>query len=203
MKICLIESCDREAKKRKMCLAHYKRWKDQGDNFDRSSIVDVSNPISRFNAKLGKPNESGCIEWLGERRYKNGYGIFHLSDGKTMGAHRKAYEIVNGKIPDGLLICHRCDNPPCCNVNHLFLGTASDNMMDMANKGRHPYKRGMKREPVVIGSKCGTAKLNEDKVREIKIKLNNGIKGTVIARKYGIVDQVIYDIKHGRSWKHI
>jgi len=76
-------------------------------------------------------------------------------------------------------------------------------MRDMAEKGRHPYKRGV---PLPIdnrGSKHIFAKLNEHDVRNIKIKLHAGIKGTVLAREYGVVDQTIYEIKNGKNWKHV
>lgn len=78
------------------------------------------------------PLQTPCIEWPG-KRHRNGYGQLGR---KT--AHRVAYECAHGPIPDGLHVLHRCDNPPCINPEHLFLGTHHDNMIDSMLKGRNP-----------------------------------------------------------------
>jgi hypothetical protein len=77
-----------------------------------------------------------CIEWPKYRRRRGGYGI-RYHNGKNCHAHRVAWEEVNGPIPEGMLVLHRCDNPPCVNTEHLFLGTNDDNMRDMISKRRH------------------------------------------------------------------
>jgi len=79
-------------------------------------------------------NSNGCWVWnLG--KYKDGYGaVRHL--GMLAKVHRLAYELWNGTIPEGLLVCHHSDNPPCCNPEHLFLGTVADNNADKVRKGR-------------------------------------------------------------------
>jgi hypothetical protein len=87
-------------------------------------------------------DEAGCWNWqLGRDRV--GYGRVKVQMGaresfRTTSAHRYAYELWVGPIPDGMNVLHRCDNPPCCNPGHLFLGTQRDNMADMHNKGRGP-----------------------------------------------------------------
>ena len=75
-----------------------------------------------------------CIEWSGSR-FASGYGRLK-SHGKSARSHRWAWEKFFGPIPAGLMVCHRCDNPPCINPLHLFLGTCKDNLADMSRKGR-------------------------------------------------------------------
>ena len=79
-----------------------------------------------------------CWPWRG-RRLRSGYGRLVLR-GRQIAAHRIAYELSNGPVPTGLLVCHSCDNPPCCNPLHLWIGTHQDNMDDMMAKGRHKNK---------------------------------------------------------------
>ena len=87
----------------------------------------------RFWGRLNTmPN--GCLEWTGSFGRK-GYGKM-LFNSKSTGTHRVAWELMNGPIPDGLCVLHTCDNPPCCNVDHLFLGTNADNAADRSAKGR-------------------------------------------------------------------
>lgn len=82
------------------------------------------------------PVDSGCWEWQGHRLPK-GYGHFRGLTAKNVKAHRFAYELLVGPIPDGLRVLHRCDNPPCVNPVHLFLGTDKDNSDDKIAKGRY------------------------------------------------------------------
>lgn len=79
---------------------------------------------------------AGCWEWVGVRS-KKGYGKFPLSRGDTRLAHRYAWELVRGPIPDNLCVLHHCDNPSCCRPDHLFVGSRADNNADMCAKGRH------------------------------------------------------------------
>lgn len=91
-------------------------------------------PRVRFFEKIErKPN--GCWEWLGARK-PTGYGVFSRTDRSAVRAHRWAYEEFVGPIPAGMSVCHRCDNPPCVNPDHLWLGTQADNVHDMIKKGR-------------------------------------------------------------------
>ena len=95
--------------------------------------------IERFFSRINKT--STCWLWTGTRTKSGGYGILSI-DGKYARTHRISFEIHKGKIPAGMHVCHKCDNPPCVNPEHLFLGSHLDNMKDMGRKGRHvPAKR--------------------------------------------------------------
>lgn len=80
-----------------------------------------------------QPN--GCIEYVGHRLAR-GYGKISIGEGAHALTHRLAWTLFKGPIPAGMVVCHKCDNPPCCNVEHLFLGTQKDNLRDMVRKGR-------------------------------------------------------------------
>ena len=95
----------------------------------------------RLAAKLSPPDERGCLVWTAKSRGRGGYGVINAG-GKQVRAHRLAWEIANGPIPEGMSVCHRCDNPPCCNVEHLFLGAPKDNMADKMRKGRGNHATG-------------------------------------------------------------
>jgi hypothetical protein len=110
----------------------------------------------RFWAKVQKRGVDDCWVWTGNLTEKNGYGRLRVS-GQMVCAHRVSWELHNGLIPEGLLVLHKCDNPPCCNPAHLFLGTHKDNSMDAIAKSRHAH-----------GERAGTAVLTADQVREIR-----------------------------------
>ena len=97
----------------------------------------MSSLLERFVAMVGPEDPgTGCWPWLGCLT-GGGYGQIRNS-GRYQQAHRAAWELKYGPIPEGLVVCHRCDNPRCVRPDHLFLGTATDNMRDMYSKGRHP-----------------------------------------------------------------
>lgn len=130
---CAFEGCQQPPTKRVWCSSHY-RWLMR-----RGLIERLTNaPSNRLAAGLVQ-RSTGCIEWTGSRT-GDGYGQI-FANGRTVKTHRLAWELVNGPIPDGLIVCHTCDNPPCCNVNHLFLGTHRDNAQDKERKRRGPNSR--------------------------------------------------------------
>lgn len=146
-----------------------------------------------------------CWEWQG-RKNKGRYGVIIRSRNSIL-AHRAAWLLTHGKIPDGLHILHHCDNPPCVNPKHLWCGTHSDNMADMARKGRGGggEKHKSRRYPELIkrGEQCAMAKLSENIVRQIRdIPYYRG-KYSELARQLTMSKEAIRIASLGLRWKHI
>ena len=95
----------------------------------------------RFWLKVDKRGPDECWEWTGSRLSDWEYGRIR-DNGKNKATHRLSWELHNGEIPEGLLVCHHCDNPPCVNPKHLFLGGHSENQLDSFRKGRRKPLRG-------------------------------------------------------------
>jgi hypothetical protein len=148
----------------------------------------------RFWSKVVKYKEQGaCWPWIGSR-FVRGYGRFSLS-GKIVQAHRVAYVLTHGPIPAGLGILHRCDNPPCVNPDHLFVGTPKDNAYDRGVRGRHP--RG-ERSPV---SKLTQAQVNEIRMTYVKAYGKNGqVTQTELGERFGVHNATISRIVRRKKW---
>jgi len=143
--------------------------------------------------------KNGCWEWQGLLN-PSGYGETTCHENnKKEHAHRVSYRIFKGEIPEEIYVCHKCDNRKCINPDHLFLGTAKDNMQDAKNKGRLDHVKLFAPK----GEKNGSSKLNDEKVREIRKEIELGVRCTVIARKYGVGSTVIYYIRDGKAWSHV
>tara|TARA_R100000655_G_C2846596_1_gene168718 strand:+ start:49 stop:462 length:414 start_codon:yes stop_codon:yes gene_type:complete len=133
--------------------------------------------------------KTNCIEWPGTIG-KDGYGKkWNSLRNNWDQAHRAIYAEVNGPVPIGVVVCHKCDNRKCVNTDHLFLGSHNDNMADMVAKNRQAK-----------GSQDGNSKLTEDQV--IKIRADKR-RALIIAKEYGVVKSTIYRIKNKDGWKHI
>jgi hypothetical protein len=133
-----------------------------------------------------------CWEWKGGKD-KDGYGQMQISTGnKLTKAHRVSWMVYKGDIPKGIKVCHKCDNPPCCNPDHLFLGTTKDNSADMTLKGRSTR-----------GSKNATSKLKDDDIPKIRQLISLGVTLTRIAKDFGVSVSTICEISKGKRWRHI
>lgn len=130
-KFCEIEDCDDRLYARKMCAKHYARLLRKGP-LTKQTLEE------RLFAQVNK-TEDGCWEWTGVCD-SNGRGKMSIHN-KERSTHRLSWELHNGPIPDGLLVCHKCDNPPCLRPDHLFLGTQKDNMQDAIKKGRMAWQK--------------------------------------------------------------
>lgn len=137
--------------------------------------------------------ESGCWEWNKSRQVRRGgYGQLRVG-GKTLRASRAAYEAWVGPCV-GRWVLHKCDNPPCINPDHLFLGDAVDNSHDMWDKGRGV-------NPVLNGEDAPASKLSSDDVGEIRRLISVGHNGAEIGRRFGVTRQTIYLIRKGKTWR--
>ncbi len=148
---------------------------------------------ARFVGKI-VVSESGCHEWLGCTT-KAGYGWFSLggSARKMRLAHRVAWTIANGAIPDGIEVCHRCDNPRCVRPDHLFLGTPMDNTVDKLSKRRESR-----------GEQHALSRLTADDVRAIRTEHATGAVGyRPLARAHGVSSKTIAMIVRRQTWVHV
>lgn len=146
--------------------------------------------------KVRKAGPHDCWEWMAGRD-QLGYGMFWES-GKTRHATRVIWETQRGKIPEGMVICHSCDNPSCCNPEHLFAGTQKENVADRERKGRHPH---LPYENVASGENHPRAKLSNADAREIRCLLRTGERVSSIASQFGISVCTVYRVGKGESYK--
>ena len=144
-----------------------------------------------------------CWPWTGACKR---YGVLarDVSQGKKHAqAHRVAWELTNGPIPDGLYVLHHCDNPPCCNPAHLFLGTQEDNMRDCRDKGRLGPRKGLTSENAAKGERNASAKLTEAQVVEIRRLAASNTRAYVIAKQFDVTPTQISRIVARVCWKHV
>lgn len=148
----------------------------------------------RLLEKMRVNESTGCWEWVAAKD-SNGYGRIWF-DGTIGAAHRVSYELDNGPIPDGLLACHRCDNPACINPAHLFLGTHADNLSDMDAKGRRARGDRVSNK----GVEHGRVKITENDVLAIRAA---HMTHRALAKQYGLGRSQIARIRSGKQWTHI
>jgi hypothetical protein len=185
--------------------------------------------LERFWSKVGKGSAASCWEWTGAR-IPQGYGSLGTRERSQIGAHRISWSIHNGPIPPGMFVLHRCDNPPCVNPAHLFLGTQLDNMRDKLQKGRqgdstaktlyrgaehrlrHPPEslpRGpnhwsaMHPEARPRGEAHGCARLTEPQVLEIRALSREGASQREIARRFSVHQGTVWHIVQRKTWVHL
>lgn len=144
----------------------------------------------------GGPN--ACWPWSGANKAE-GYGQIRWR-GKNVQATHLVYELYyrHGPTDEKPLVCHTCDNPPCCNPQHLFLGDYHDNRSDAVRKGR------TKALPIRIGEDCPNAKLTEEQVRQMRVEYAaGGISQPGLARAYGMSQANISSILLCKTWRHV
>lgn len=144
----------------------------------------------RFMAKVEKTES--CWVWTA-RKTCQGYGRISVGNVNKL-AHRVAFELFAGDVPNGLHVLHSCDNPSCVNPSHLWLGTNNDNVADKMKKGRAPSH---------VGEKNGNSRLTPEDVLAIRIEFNSGISRDELSRNYGIAAQYVNQIAAKKVWRHL
>ena len=148
--------------------------------------------VTRFWSYVDRKEPDECWPWTSTTGTAHEYGVFgFLSAGKSVQyrAHRLAWMLVNGTIPNGMCILHSCDNPICCNPSHLRPGTMAENMAERNDRGRHAH-----------GEKQGHSKLTEDQAR---YALESEEPPSVLGKRFGVHPSAISSIRNGRNWKHL
>ena len=167
---------------------HYCRWLKDGTPGEAAArYVPAGTPPAERLVAIGYTETAdGCHEWNGSRT-SDGYGSIALGKQKVGYAHRVSWERANGQsLPEGMYVCHRCDNPPCINPEHLFPGSPLDNSGDAVEKRRHAF-----------GQRNGHAKLSNADVRTIRAALAEGESHVSIAERYPVSRSCISMIAAG------
>lgn len=152
---------------------------------------DLSSPFWR---RVDVRGADECWPWRGSLNGK-GYGRFKEA-GTAYQAHREALRPATGVDIRGWMVCHACDNPPCCNPKHLWRGTALDNNRDRIAKGRTVTAD-------QAGEANGNRRLREADVDEIRFALRRGATNTALGERYGVTHSQISNIRRGLSWTHV
>lgn len=174
---CKIDGCEKRASVRGWCEMHYGRWKAHGDPLYLRAN-DMQRILERFWSHVDTSQD--CWMWT-HNRDKHGYGKFYAL-GRYRKAHRFSWKIAFGEIPEGMCVCHHCDNPACVNPHHLFLGTVAANIADMVRKKRHARK------------------LDDKDVRIIRDS-NQPVQA--LSKQFGVSKSTISSIKLRRTYRYI
>ena len=186
--LCAVPGCNKTAKTRGVCHAHHSRIL-RGTPLTVPARIMGRSKMERFWSKVARGSADECWPWLGGRGRK-GYGVFR--DGGINRSHRVAWELTNGPVEEGQQVLHRCDNPPCCNPAHLFLGDNTVNMADKLAKGRQ-----------IHGEAQYNAILKATDIPSIRALLRQGVTEEEIGQRYGVSRGAISNIKRKRSWVRV
>lgn len=193
---CSVDNCDRAVHCRGWCKRHYEIWRRHGDANHQTRAFHGrgrnGESVSDRLLRKSRLTESGCREWTGWRD-DGGYG--RVAVGRTMRpAHVVAWEQYTGrKVPDGMVVRHHCDNPPCIEPSHLIIGSQAQNVADMFERGRCDR----------TGEKNNSAKLTAAAVQAIRAKHAVGQPVSSLSREYGISESQVKNIITRKQWKEV
>lgn len=185
---CTVEGCDAEFYCKSMCQIHYARTRKTGTPILTEKTLD-----ERFRDKVSVKSLEECWEWQGSRNAR-GYGQISMGgrNGRPELAHRVSLALTGVNVPRGLGVLHHCDNPPCVNPRHLYVGDQKQNAKDAIERGQF-----------LVGSRAPSARLTEDQVREIKSLIASGFTDRQIAEDLPVSRSSINKIRKGAMWKHV
>ncbi len=166
--------------------------------FPSESIIFSATDVNRFMERLGKQDKDGCLPWRGGT-FNHGYGcIFSSTKKKYLLTHRFAYMLFHGlELDSKSVVCHGCHNKICCNPDHLFWGTQSDNVLDTWANGNGVHQ-------IIRGMDCKTSKLTDNEVREIRRIYSIGeLSQSEIGRMFNVTQTTIGSIVRRDRWTHI
>jgi len=206
MKTCSVSGCTNKYRSIGLCGTHWKINKKYGTptplcwcgepaqtqvgNYAPSLLCKSHTLTERFWGYVDVKTEDECWEWTGTKTAAN-YGLIWWNDGLQY-AHRLSLEMDGRPVPERWHACHTCDNPPCVNPNHLFVGTPKDNAQDKVAKGRH-----------VFGENHPNAKLSDTDVLEIRKLVSEGMFQSDISRKYGLNISYVSELVAGLKRRDI
>lgn len=193
---CSEDGCSLEATCRGWCNPHYQRQYRQATGRLRPRKPAIERFLSKINPNGPKMRhmETQCHVWMAGRS-SNGYGRFSAKKDHnpyTWYTHRYTWTHFIGPIPEGLFVCHECDNPLCVRLEHLFLGTSADNSADMVKKHRQ-----------AAGERAARSVLRSQQVSEIRVRHERGESVSHLASEFGVSSQNVYEIVSGETWKHL
>lgn len=185
-KKCAVPGCTEEGTRRSWCAMHYARFAKCGQLGPAMKLVgrSLADRLERGSELVAK---GGCRLWVGYLD-KDGYGVIQV-DGMPVRAHRAAFQLANGPIPDDAMVLHRCDVRRCISENHLFLGDAGINARDCSAKGR-----------ISRGSGRWCAKLTEDAVRDFR---ERKVRYQEVMEAFAVSRSAAVNALSGKTWRHV
>lgn len=193
-KICPVQGCERKTQNNGLCNLHYQRMRAYGNPL-HPGVRDRRPWAEKFLERVDVRGDDECWEWKGESRHKFGYGSCTdpRNQHRSVNTHRASWLHFRGPLKRTDWVLHKCDNPPCCNPNHLFIGSCTDNIKDMVSKHRNTK-----------GADHPKSKMTKEFVEQIRRRYTRRGTGNctipVLAKEYGISNSTVSMILRNKHW---
>ena len=184
---CSVDGCGRPVYLTGMCMRHYHRVRRHGSTEPTRAAPD--DPIAERLASRSR-EDGECVVWTGRTNH-DGYGLVDLG-GRPRHAHRVAFEAAGGEIPEGGVVRHTCDNPPCIRPEHLVGGTQLENIRDRVERGRS-----------AVGEKNSLSRFTAEEVLQVDAELRAGASQISVAKRLGMSASTVQSIASGNTWSHL